>query len=168
MDDLAEVLNWRRLDANITTSGQPTEAQLSQIRDLGVTHVINLGPHTNKGALADEARTIAELGMTYVYIPVDFEAPRESDFAAFCDALDRLKGRCVHVHCIYNARVTAFFYRYAQGGKGGSVSQAYTRMDGIWRPGGVWARFIGDAEAVDQPNRYAGFDYECMPSDDAE
>lgn len=53
MHDLPEVFNWRRLDAEITLSGQPTEAQLSQTRDLGVTHIINLGPHTNKGALND-------------------------------------------------------------------------------------------------------------------
>ena len=53
--DLPHVLNWRRLDSRITLSGQPTEAQLAEISGLGVTHVINLGPHHNKGALDDEA-----------------------------------------------------------------------------------------------------------------
>jgi protein tyrosine phosphatase (PTP) superfamily phosphohydrolase (DUF442 family) len=157
--DLPEVLNWRRLNANISLSGQPTEAQLSQIRDLGVTRIINLGPHTNKGALPDEPGTVASLGMTYVYIPVDFDNPTASDFAAFCTALDQAEGQSIHVHCIYNARVTAFFYRYAQIGKGLPEPEALALMDGIWRPGGVWADFIGNPADAGQPNRYAGDDY---------
>jgi protein tyrosine phosphatase (PTP) superfamily phosphohydrolase (DUF442 family) len=159
MRDLPEVLNWRRLNNLITLSGQPTESQLSQIKELGVTHIINLGPHTNKGALPDEAGTVAKLGMIYVYIPVDFQNPTVADFNAFCEALATAKGQSIHVHCIYNARVSAFFYRYAQSGNGGSVDDAFALMDGIWRPGGVWANFIGNTADVEQPNRYAGDDY---------
>jgi protein tyrosine phosphatase (PTP) superfamily phosphohydrolase (DUF442 family) len=157
--DLPEVLNWRRLNRTITLSGQPTEAQLSEIKGLGVTQIINLGPHTNKGALPDEAATVASLGMTYVYIPVDFENPTNEDFAAFCEALERAKGQSVHVRCIYNARVSAFFYRYAKIGKGGAEADALALMHGIWRPGGVWAAFIGNTADLAHPNRYAGEDY---------
>ncbi|MDA8747259.1 protein tyrosine phosphatase family protein [Litoreibacter sp.] len=156
---MQDVINWRRLDAQVTTSGQPTEAQLAQIKALGVRDVINLGPHSNKGALVDEAGTVAELGMRYVYIPVDFDAPTDTDFAAFCSAMAQVGETSVHVHCIYNARVSAFFYRYAQEGRGGSVDEAFARMDGIWRPGGVWAEFIGKDADIDLPNRYAGDDY---------
>ena len=83
MDDLPEVLNWRRLTERITTSGQPSEKQLEDIRALGVTHIVNLGPHHNKGALEDEGGTVAKLGMTYVYIPVDFDDPSDEDFEIF-------------------------------------------------------------------------------------
>jgi protein tyrosine phosphatase (PTP) superfamily phosphohydrolase (DUF442 family) len=159
MRDLADILNWRQLDNTISLSGQPTEEQLSRIKESGVTHIINLGPHSNKGALADEAGTVTGLGMTYVYIPVDFTNPTEEDFSDFCEALERAKGKKIHVHCIYNARVTAFFFRYAQMGKGVSESDALALMDGIWRPGGVWAEFIGNTGDVEQPNRYAGEDY---------
>ncbi len=159
MPELPEILNWRRLDENTTLSGQPTEAQLAEIRALGVTHIVNLGPHDSDKALADEPATVAVLGMTYVHIPVDFENPTDGDYARFCAALARLRGRPIHVHCIYNARVTAFFYRHSRDGKGTPKSRAFALMDGIWRPGGVWARFIGDEGAVDLPNRYAGHDY---------
>lgn len=159
MRNLPDIKNWRRLDGRITLSGQPTEEQLSEIRKLGVSHIINLGPHTNDGALDDEAGTVAALGMTYIYIPVDFDNPTEGDFTAFCDALESLPDRQVHVHCIYNARVSAFFYRYAQSGRGGSKAEAFELMDGIWRPGGVWAAFIGDEDSVNLPHRYAGEDY---------
>lgn len=159
MHGLPDVLNWRRLNDRITLSGQPTEAQLSAIRDLGVTTIINLGPHSNKGALADEPGTVASLGMRYVYIPVDFENPTEADFSAFCAALEAVENQAIHVHCIYNARVTAFFYRYAQTGKALPEAEAFALMEGIWRPGGVWAKFIGSKDDVKLPNRYAGYDY---------
>jgi protein tyrosine phosphatase (PTP) superfamily phosphohydrolase (DUF442 family) len=159
LPDLPEILNWRRLNQRISLSGQPTEAQLSAIRDLGVSTIINLGPHSNKGALPDEAGSVAELGMRYVYIPVDFENPTAANFSDFCKALEAAEGQSVHVHCIYNARVTAFFYRYAKLGKALPEAEAFAMMDGIWRPGGVWAAFIGKTEDADLPNRYAGSDY---------
>jgi len=159
MPDLPHVLNWRRRDPRTTLSGQPSETQLAEIKALGVSHVINLGPHTNKGALEDEAGTVSALGMTYVYIPVDFDNPTDEDFTTFCEAFDNLPETPVHVHCIYNARVSAFFYRYAKDGRGGSPDDAHALMESVWRPGGVWARFIGKDDDADQPNRYAGDDY---------
>lgn len=159
MRNLPKVLNWRRLDGRITLSGQPTEEQLGDIKDLGVTHIINLGPHHNKGALEDEAGTVAALGMAYIYIPVEFDNPTDQDFATFCDAIESLPDTQIHVHCLYNARVSAFFYRYAKIGRGIPEAKAHALMDGIWRPGNDWADFIGRRNAVDQPNRYAGDDY---------
>lgn len=159
MRDLTDIINWRRLDKNITLSGQPTESQLAELSALGVTHVINLGPHHNKGALDDEAASVTELGMKYIYIPVEFEAPTDADFEKFCDAMKELEGEVIHVHCIYNARVTAFFYRYAKTGLGGSKEDAFARMDGIWRPGRDWAAFIGEDDAANRDNLYAGDDY---------
>lgn len=157
--DLPNILNWRRLSPRITTSGQPTEDQLAEIKALGVTHIINLGPHHNKGALTDEAGTVAALGMTYIYIPVEFETPTDADFAAFQAALNDTKDTKVHVHCIYNARVSAFFYRLSKTGGWLKEEDAFANMDGIWKPGDDWAEFIDDPSAVGQPNRYSGDDY---------
>lgn len=159
MDDPTDILNWRRLDEHISLSGQPTKAQFGALQQLGVGHVINLAPQTHKDALADEAGVVAGLGMGYVHIPVDFAAPAEAEYAAFCAAIQGLRGQKIHVHCIYNARVSAFFYRYAKDGNGLDRAKAFAVMDGIWRPGGVWAAFIGDSAATDLPHRYAGPDY---------
>ena len=131
MRDLPHILNWRRISGRITTSGQPSEAELAEIKSLGVTHVVNLGPHHNKGALEDEPGTVSGLGMTYVYIPVEFDHPTDADFDAFRHALENLKETTIHVHCIYNARVTAFFYRYARSGQGLPGARAKELMDVI-------------------------------------
>ena len=153
------ILNWRRVTEKVTTSGQPTEAQFETLAEKGIETVVNLGPHDNNGALADEPSTLKGLGLEYHYIPVDFDAPSDEDFEAFCEVMQSVHGKTIHVHCIYNARVSAFFYRFAREGYGGDVDEAFNRMDSIWRPGGIWATFIGKPEDVGQPNRYAGLDY---------
>jgi uncharacterized protein (TIGR01244 family) len=152
MRDPTDILNWRRIDARITTSGQPSEAQLAEIQKLGVTTVINLALHTHEKALPDEAASVAALGMKYVHIPVPFDAPRDADFDAFVAAMKESEGQKVHVHCIVNMRVSAFFYRYQRDVLGLPEEQARAAMDTLWRPGGIWATFIGDAANADQPH----------------
>lgn len=157
--DPTDILNWRRRDAQITLSGQPTADQLQRLAETGVRVVINLGPHDSPKALPNEPQLVTELGMRYVHVPVDFDRPTQADFDKFCQALSELGSERAHVHCIYNARVSAFMLRYAQEGRGGSITAAHKLMDSIWRPGGAWAEFLGDADNMVKPNRYAGDDY---------
>lgn len=152
MRDPSGILNWRRIDARTTTSGQPTEVQLKALRDLGVETVINLGLHTHEKALADEAASVAALGMRYVHIPVQFDAPTDDDFQRFAAAMSESQGEKVHIHCIVNMRVSAFFYRYQRDVLGLSEEESRAAMDTLWRPGGAWAAFIGDDASVDQPH----------------
>jgi uncharacterized protein (TIGR01244 family) len=142
MADPEAIYNWRRLDDRITTSGQPTEAQLADIHALGVRAIVNLGLHTHEKALPDEAASVSGLGMTYTHIPVDFQNPTEQDFEQFCSAMERFKDDPVHVHCIANYRVSAFFYRYRRDVLGMDETQARADMEAIWRPDGVWATFV--------------------------
>ena len=157
MNDESGILNWRRWSDDVTLSGQPTEDQFAHLANTGVAHVINLGPYDNKGALKDEAGCLAALGVTYTYIPVDFSNPTEQDFKAFNDAFDTCP-RPVHVHCIYNARVSAFMYRRALA-KNERAEDAFTLMDGIWRTGSTWSAFLAKPCDPDTPNTYAGYDY---------
>lgn len=160
MTDPDHILNWRRLSPLLTTSGQPSEIEFQDIAKSGITHVINLGPHSNKGALDDEPATLRALGLGYTYIPVDFDAPSENDFAQFCAALTAQSGHKTHIHCIYNARVSAFFTRWQNEERGALDVDMTQLIETIWRPGGVWAAFLGDQENIDQPNRYKGYEYE--------
>lgn len=146
MPDPVHIHNWRRFDARVTTSGQPSEAELAEIRALGVTRVINLGLHSHERALPDEAASVAALGMSYIHIPVDFERPTTADFVHFCEAMAAAGDEPVHVHCIVNARVSAFLYCYCRDVAGSGAAEAKALMETIWRPGGVWARFIGDED----------------------
>ena len=158
-NDPLETLNWRRWNRKLTTSGQPTENQLGAIRALGATQVVNLGLHSHDKALKDESGTVSGLGMTYVHIPVDFAAPTAGDFQRFCQAMGDAEGANVHIHCIVNARVTAFLYRYQRDVLREEQKRAAALMETVWRPGGVWAAFLGHDADVGAPHRYAGHDY---------
>jgi uncharacterized protein (TIGR01244 family) len=142
MTDPETIYHWHRLDERITTSGQPSEAELAEIAALGVRCVINLGLHTHPKALADEAASVAALGMTYVHIPVDFQNPTEQDFAAFSTAVAAATAAPLHVHCIANYRVSAFFYRYRRDVLGMDAARAQVDLDEVWKPDEVWTAFI--------------------------
>lgn len=152
MPDPIDIPNWLRIDGRLTTSGQPTEEQLVALRDLDVEYVINLALHTHERALKDEAGSVTALGMAYVHIPVEFDNPTEDDFARFCDTMKAAGDAIVHVHCIVNARVSAFLYRYRRDVLGLDERSARAVMERVWRPGGVWAAFIGDHAAVGLPH----------------
>ena len=143
MADPETIYNWRRLDDRITTSGQPTESQLAEIHALGVRHVINLGLHSHEKALPDEAASVSRLGMAYIHIPVDFQNPTDRDFDQFCSVMKQLEEAPVHVHCIANYRVSAFFYRYRRDVLGMNETEARADMEEVWKPEGGWAAFVG-------------------------
>ena len=153
MSDPTGIHAFRRRDARVSTSGQPSEAQLDLLRDLGVRHVINLGLHSHERALPDERTSVEARGMTYTHLPVDFSAPTEQDFASFVAALAEVGDTPVHVHCIANMRVSAFFYRYDRDVLGRDEPEARRLMDSVWQPGGVWAEFIGDTASIPLAHR---------------
>ncbi len=156
--DPVEIVAWRRINALLTTSGQPTEAQLPLLQGLGVTHVINLGLHSHAQALTDEGASLRRLGIDYVHIPVDFVQPAEADYLRFRDIMTALRDQTIHVHCIANMRVSAFLHRYRRE-QGEPALDSAVAMESIWRPGGVWARLIGDDTAADRGHLLAGKDY---------
>lgn len=149
MDDPTSIANWQRLSERITTSGQPTEAQLAELANIGVRHIINLALHTHELALDDEAASVSALGMRYTHIPVPFDAPNEDHWRAFCAAMHDSADEVVHVHCIVNYRVSAFLYRWHRDVQGMPEDAARALMEQQWRPdetdhpqGRPWAVFI--------------------------
>src|SRR5688572_2457834 len=72
---LTSIFNYLPITDALITAGQPTEAQLAAVKAAGFSRVINLAPHGMENSLANEAGTVANLGMDYVHIPVDFKNP---------------------------------------------------------------------------------------------
>lgn len=140
--DDSGIYNFRRLSPTLTTSGQPTEEQFAQIAAAGIETVINLAMPDSPHALSNEADLLGRLGLRHVNIPVDFAEPTESDFQRFSKEIEALDGAPVHVHCIANYRVSAFFYRYRRERLGWTEDKARPDLDALWQPKGVWADFI--------------------------
>jgi hypothetical protein len=59
---------------------------------------------------------------------VDFQNPTDQDFEQFCSVMKQLKEVPVHVHCIANYRVSAFFYRYRRDVLGMDATKALARL----------------------------------------
>jgi uncharacterized protein (TIGR01244 family) len=151
MNDIYKLL---RIDATLSTSGQPTEAQLAAVAAEGFEQVINLALHDDpRYSLPDEAGTVRSLGMDYVHIPVQFKAPTLDDLTRFFDAMDAAKGRKLLVHCAANIRVTSFLGLYRVLRLGWDHDTAFEPMHTIWQPDEVWAAFIAQAlgTTIDSP-----------------
>jgi hypothetical protein len=67
---------------------------------------------------------------------------RPTRTSQFCSVMKQLKEVPVHVHCIANYRVSAFFYRYRRDVLGMDATKARAEMEAIWHPEGVWAAFV--------------------------
>jgi uncharacterized protein (TIGR01244 family) len=143
--DLDGIFNFLRIDDRIATSGQPTEAQFTALKQAGFDVVINLAPHSAENALKDERGTVTALGLRYVHIPVDFKNPTDSDFEQFCAAMKADESHRVLVHCAANMRVSAFMYRYRCQVLGTDPQRAQQDLHRIWTPAGVWKQFIAPA-----------------------
>jgi protein tyrosine phosphatase (PTP) superfamily phosphohydrolase (DUF442 family) len=92
--------------------------------------------------LKDEACSVRRLGLEYIHIPVQFDAPTETDLVKFFDAMDRHKHHRVWVHCAANMRVTAFLGLYSRLREGWPEERAFALLREIWQPDEVWSEFI--------------------------
>ena len=124
------------------TSGQPSVADLQELARAGVETIINLGLLDPRYCLEDEAGEVRRLGLRYVHIPVDFEAPLRSDFLRFTDALSGLEGRSVLVHCAANYRATCFVALYSEKRLGWSREQSDAYISRVWAPNSIWSAFL--------------------------
>lgn len=138
-----DIYNYLPIENLFATSGQPSEAQFQLIKDAGYETVINLAPTSVlENSVINENQVLADLGMTYVHIPVDFREPTEDNFSAFVDTLRKNTPQKVWVHCAANMRVSAFTYRYRREILAEDETQAKSDLQKIWEPIGVWKEFI--------------------------
>lgn len=137
---IADIPNYRELDARISTSGQPSERQFEAIAEAGFEVVINLGLHDDpRYALPDEAGVVGSLGMDYIHIPVRFEAPAEAELLDFFAALERQAHRKILVHCAANKRATAFLGLFRVVRQDWPIDAAFAPMRSVWEPDAVSA-----------------------------
>ncbi len=137
-----DILNYCYVSNKLTTSGQPTAQELSLIKHLGFTIVLNLAPSNASNALPNEEAIVTALGMEYVNIPVKWENPTVDDFFQFCEVMKVHQDQPIYVHCAMNMRVSVFVYLYRYLILGVPTSEAYQSVATIWQPNETWQKFI--------------------------
>ena len=76
MNTLTRIRNFLRIDDRLATSGMPQPDDFAALRQAGFDVVINLALPTSDNALPNEGELVSAQGMTYIHIPVNFDAPQ--------------------------------------------------------------------------------------------
>jgi len=139
-----DIYNFRKVNEQVSTGGQPTAEQLQAAAVEGFQTVINLATYKAGESLENEAKFVRSLGMNYHYIPVEWENPQLSDFDAFERVMHEVGSTKILIHCAANFRVTAFYGLYAMKNLGWTESQAEQFRMPIWMGSNypLWEKFI--------------------------
>jgi protein tyrosine phosphatase (PTP) superfamily phosphohydrolase (DUF442 family) len=138
------ITQYHRISDGLGTSGQPTRDQFADIAAAGFEAVINLALPSSDNAIADEGAIVTGLSMAYFHVPVDFKNPTLHDLRMFLALMRGMEGRKTWVHCVVNARVSAFCYHYLRHVRGLSEEESRAPMAGKWGPQlpDVWRDFL--------------------------
>ena len=135
------IFNHLVINDQLITGGQPSEDSFKKLSKEGVTAVINLLP-SHQNPIENEELLVAESNMDYIYIPVEWDNPKETDFDSFVVAMKKSQGKKIFVHCAKNMRVSAFVYLYRILYDNIPKEKAKESMEKIWKPSGAWKEFI--------------------------
>ncbi len=145
---LQQIHNYVRVSDRLATSGQMTYEQIEDIALAGFEVVVNLAP-AREERNGREGYLMAEQGITYVNIPVDWEEPKLRDLDMFFAVMNANRDRKVYVHCFANMRASAFTYLYRTLNRDEDESEARADMAVIWDPASLpqWGEFVEAARA---------------------
>jgi uncharacterized protein (TIGR01244 family) len=124
------------LDGRVYVGGQPSEAALARLCELGVTAVVNLRTPDEMNDRVrvpyDEAEAVERLGMEYVWVPLGGDdypyTPEAVDTLA--RALERHEGP-VFVHCTMGWRASYLWVAYLVRYRGFELGEAVARGEAI-------------------------------------
>jgi uncharacterized protein (TIGR01244 family) len=107
---------FARVGEDIFVAGQPTQRALREMRDQGVTTVVNLRTpeEMTRNVDFDEPALVAQLGMRYVYLPVrgNAEFPYSPEILTkFAEAVSKANGK-VLLHCTVAWRASHLWAAY--------------------------------------------------------
>lgn len=146
-DGVEDIVNFRQYSPNYASAGQPDVDQLATVRDAGFERVIYVAYSDQEKSIPNEDRVVKSLGMEYVHIPVEWDAPTGSDFALFAAAMQSAPGKKTLLHCQVNYRATAFSFLYRVIYEGVDMATAKADMNSVWTPNETWRGLIFDVLA---------------------
>lgn len=125
----------------LSTSGQPSAAYFSDLAEQGFELVINLAPPQSLGSLSNEGALVADHGIVYVNIPVDWDKPDPAQFEFFGKLLNANRALKTLVHCQVGFRASTFTFLYRVIFEQASADEALEAVHQVWVPNGTWTAF---------------------------
>lgn len=114
-----------RIDDKVSIGGQPSEADLAELKRQGIATVVNLRrPGENNQPLSPDAEgeKVRAFGMAYAHIPVSSADMRAEQIDQFAKVVDASPGP-VHVHCGVGARAGIFALIHSGARRGFTAEQ---------------------------------------------
>ena len=142
--NFSKAYNFKTIDELTSSSGTIKHIDLASFSDAGYQTVINLLPDDNEHAMPGEKERLVDLGIEYVYIPVDWDKPTIVNYEEFEAAMMLNVNKHLHIHCAANYRATALYSIYASKNLGWSQEKIRNLMEPIWTLDDfpVWKSFV--------------------------
>ena len=140
---LGQIPAYVPISESLATSGQVAVDQIADIKAAGFEVIVNLAT-ARRAQNGEEGFAVAEAGLTYVNIPVDWEEPTLRDLDMFFSVMNANQDRKVFVHCFANMRASLFTYLYRILELNTDPAEARIAMDAVWDPNSQeqWAEFM--------------------------
>ena len=129
-------------------AGQPTRESLQGLKSHGYDAVIYLAPGDSADAVPDEAALLKAQGIEFVHVPIPWNAPETKHLTATADAMKRLQGKKVLVHCQLNMRASAVTFLYRTIHAKEDPATAWLDVKKLWTPRDQWATFVSNELAA--------------------
>ncbi|RXJ88064.1 protein tyrosine phosphatase family protein [Arcobacter sp. CECT 8985] len=136
------ILNYIKINENISTSGQPSKEELEEIAKNDFKIVINLALIDSSLALENEDKIVSKLGLTYIHIPVDFQNPEIDNLKLFLNIMNGFSNQKIWIHCAKNYRVTSFMYVFHKYFLKTPFDQIDLSLLDVWTPSPKWQELM--------------------------
>lgn len=144
-----DIVNYREYSPSFASAGQPTAEELEALAAQGFERVIYIAYSDHDNSLPNEDRLVKKLGMEYVHIPVEWEAPRPGDFELVAAALRQAPDSRTLLHCQVNYRASAFAFLYRVLYEDTPIEAAKADMNSVWTPNETWRDLIIEVLAAE-------------------
>lgn len=143
MDELEQTLRqipqFAAVHAHLCTSGQPSAADLAQIKAYGFSTVINVALSNAEPHLPHEDQICLALNLNYIHLPLAWETPNAEQALLVLDLLHCLvQEQMVWLHCAMNYRVSCLMALYKQYYLQLPIDLVQDDLHAIWQPNETW------------------------------
>ena len=125
-----------KINANVSSGGQPSEAELSQMKASGIGTIINLRRSGEQNQPLDpqaEGDVAKRMGFAYVHNPVDPKNLQPAQAEAVAKAISAAPG-LVYIHCAAGGRATTHALLAEATAAGQSADQVLAKAEAIGAP----------------------------------
>lgn len=106
------IANFQKVNEKVFTGAQPSVEDFKRLKSDNFDIVINLSPELTPNYLENEESIVKNLGMDYIYHPIDCSALKEEQYNKFESVLNEIVNKKLFIHCGGNVKSSGFYYIY--------------------------------------------------------